>query len=74
MRRYKEAATTLERAIRVEPESPAAHFNLGVVQLRSGNKRAALEQYQTLERNNTELADQLYRQIYRNRLLVVRGD
>ena len=47
---------------------------MGLVQAILGNKRAALEQYEALMQSNTELAHQLYQQIYRNKLLAVGAD
>ncbi|MEO8649272.1 MAG: hypothetical protein ABI539_08915 [Acidobacteriota bacterium] len=53
----------------IDPANDQARFNLGVVQLVKRNRPAVLSQYRILKGSNPNLADQLYKMLYR-RLVV----
>jgi tetratricopeptide (TPR) repeat protein len=71
-RRYQQASIAFKRALEIEPDFEAAHYNLALAQLATQNKAAALEQYALLQSTNAELAQQLYKIIYSNQLLLAK--
>jgi len=58
---YQEAISTFRQAIRVNPNSVEAHFNLGITFAATGNRKAAVEQYQLLKAVDPRRADELFR-------------
>ena len=44
-KRFPEAVTPLERAVRLEPANPAAHYNLAVAYARSGHKQEGEKEF-----------------------------
>jgi tetratricopeptide (TPR) repeat protein len=73
MRRYKEAAEFLTRATRLNPDYSQAHFNLGVVYAALKKRDAALESYRTLQSLDASLANRLFSEIFKDKLLVARA-
>lgn len=53
------------QAIRIKPDYDFIHYILGFAYLSSGNKSAALEEYEILKPLNTKLADSLFDVIYK---------
>lgn len=69
MKRYGEAITEYERAIRLKGDYAEAHFSLGVVQLAAKRKSAALAQHSLLKNMDADLAKELYSLIFRDKIL-----
>jgi Flp pilus assembly protein TadD len=70
---YKEAAAVFKRASEADPRRAEVRYNLGITQLRLGNKPGAISQYKMLRELSPEKAQQLYRIIYQDKLVFV-GD
>jgi tetratricopeptide (TPR) repeat protein len=59
LRRYHQALEALNEAIKLEPGSPEAHYELGEAQLASGDVAAARSQHARLKKLDADLAVQL---------------
>ena len=51
-------------AIRLDPGYAAAHYNLGMALLQTGDRAAALDEYKILKDIDKQKANQLFNQIY----------
>jgi len=68
---YKEAIEALYRALALDPNYEAAHYNLALAQLAIKNRDAALVQYALLNNLKASLAQPLYEKIYATQLVFV---
>ena len=73
LRRYREAADVLVRATRLNPDYSQAYFNLGIVYAALKRRDATLENYRTLQVLDESLAEKLYIEIFKDKLMVVRA-
>jgi len=64
--RETEGADAFREAIRADPDFAPAHYILGTVMLNKGDKSGALEQFKILKKLDTEMAQNLFNQIYPN--------
>ncbi len=62
--KYKEEIESYKQAIRIDPDYVDAHINLGYAYLDLNKKSYALEQYKILKKLDTELANELFDEIY----------
>jgi tetratricopeptide (TPR) repeat protein len=62
--KYNEAIRSFKQAIRINPGYVKAHYNIGCVYLILSDKDSALEQYKILKKLDTELANELFDEIY----------
>jgi tetratricopeptide (TPR) repeat protein len=63
LKRWPDAIDAYRKAIKANPDETEARLGLGYVELRSGNKKAALEQYEILRVQNPEWAEALFREM-----------
>jgi len=70
-KQYKGAVEAFKRATELAPEEMDARFNLALAQLAIRDKPGALSQYKFLSESDPKLAQELYRIIYRDKLLFV---
>lgn len=68
---YMEAVEAFKEASELAPDQMDVRFNLALAQLATQNKPGALSQYKFLSESDPELAQKLYRIIYRDKLLFV---
>ncbi len=68
-KRFKEAADTLKQTIRLAPDFAEAHFYLGAVYIARREKSAALKQYARLQSLNSDIANKLYGEIFKDKIL-----
>jgi uncharacterized protein HemY len=68
---FKAAAEAFKQAVQLAPEQNEVRFNLALAQLAAQNKPGALSQYRLLSESDPELAQKLYRIIYRDKILFV---
>ena len=54
-----------KKAIRVNPDFAPAHYAMGKTYLSRGDKASALDQYKILKKLDSDMADQLFEEIYR---------
>jgi tetratricopeptide (TPR) repeat protein len=70
-KRYADAAKAFKRAVEIDPASVLYRFNLGISQALIQNKSGALTQYNALREIAPKRAQQIYRLIYRDKLVFV---
>jgi len=63
--RHHRGRLAIIEAIRLEPDYPEAHYELGLANLSLHNRALALEEYKVLLRLNQKLAYKLFGFIYR---------
>ncbi|MCX5632879.1 MAG: tetratricopeptide repeat protein [Phycisphaerae bacterium] len=61
--RYQEAIDAFKQAVRIKPDDADAHCNLGYAYLAIGDKNSALAEYNILKSLNSELANNLFKEI-----------
>ncbi len=61
----KDEMAAYKRTIRINPDFAPAHYALGQIYLLQGDKAAALDQYQILQKLDRDSADKLFDEIYR---------
>jgi tetratricopeptide (TPR) repeat protein len=69
LRKYKKAATLLNKALQINPNFTVAVFNLGVVDLMRQDRPAAFRQYIRLKQIDPAGAQKLYARIYGSRII-----
>lgn len=71
LRRYQEAAETLDQAIRLDANLAEAYYLLGRIYLTRRERRATLAQYTKLKACSPALAQKLYAEIFKGKVLDV---
>lgn len=71
IKHYKAAVDAFKQAVELDPQRKDTRFNLAVAELAIQNKPGALSQYKFLSESDPEMAQELYRIIYRDKLLFV---
>jgi tetratricopeptide (TPR) repeat protein len=70
-KKYKEAAAAFRRGLEIDPDNPTLRYNLAMAELGNRNKPAAVSQYGFLKESNPDLAAQLYRALFADKVLFV---
>lgn len=73
IKRYSDAALAFKRAVEIAPTSGQLRFNLAVAQLANRNKEGAISQYRLLKETSPELAADLYKMLFSDKVLSVAG-
>ena len=60
---YQESIEACKQAIKFKPDYTEAHLGLGFAYLKSGDKAAAMEEYETLKALDAEMAEKLFNMI-----------
>ena len=60
----KEAIESYKQAIRIDPDFALAHANLGLTYLLLNDRGSAMQQYKILKKLDTEMANELFNEIY----------
>jgi len=68
-RKYADAERNLQQAVDLEPRRAKVRYNLAIVQMATQKRAAVLEQYKFLKTSNPELAGELYKVIYRDKIV-----
>jgi len=63
--KYEEAIEACKQALSINPDFAEAHFNLGMAYINLNNRDSALEQYKILKNLDTEMANDLFNEIYK---------
>jgi tetratricopeptide (TPR) repeat protein len=63
LEKYNDEITALQKAIKLRPAYSSARFNLGVTYLRTGNKKAAMQEYESLKKFDEGAAEALMKEI-----------
>ena len=64
--RNEEALEVFKEVATANPESPSAHYQLGLTYLKIGNKQSAMNEYMILKDLNEQLAEALHRSLEKN--------
>jgi tetratricopeptide (TPR) repeat protein len=70
-KRYTQAADAFKQAVEIEPENPMLRYNLALSLTAVNNRVGALSQYSLLKEKDPALADQLYKYLYRDKIIFV---
>jgi tetratricopeptide (TPR) repeat protein len=65
LKRYQDAIEAYKQAIGIKPDLAEAYYNLGVAYLATGDNGSALEEYKILKTLDAELANKLFKLIYK---------
>ena len=68
-KKYADAERSLQQAVELEPGASRVRYNLAVAQMATNKRGAVLEQYKYLKTSNPELAGELYKIIFRDKIL-----
>ena len=63
LEKYNDEIAALKKAIKLRPNYASARFNLGVTYLRTGNKKAATQEYESLKKFDEGTAEALMKEI-----------
>ncbi len=63
LEKYNDEIAALRKAIKLRPNYASARFNLGVTYLRTGNKKAATQEYESLKKFDEGTAEALMKEI-----------
>ncbi len=61
----KDQMEAYKQAIRINPDFAPAHYAIGQAYLNQGDKASALDQYKILKKLDLDIADKLFKEIYR---------
>lgn len=70
-KRLTDAAAAFKNAVELAPEMFEYRYNLAITHLSLRNKAGAISQYNILKVGNPELADRLFRILFRDKIVVV---
>jgi len=70
-KRYPQAASTFKQAVELDPDNASVRYNLAIVLTTENDRAGALAQYNLIKRTATPLADQLYRDLNRDKIIYV---
>ena len=68
-KKYTRAENHLQRAVELEPNSSQLRYNLAMTQMLTNKRGAVLEQYKFLKTSDPELASQLYKYLFRDKIV-----
>lgn len=70
-KQYKRAIPEIRRAVEIDPAAVEPQYFLGILYLTTNDRDAAIRQQKVVESINPEIGQKLYREIYKDKLLVV---
>ncbi len=65
LEKFNDEIAVLEKAIKLRPTYSSARYNLGVTYLKTGNKKAAMQEYESLKKFDGGAAEALLKEIKR---------
>jgi len=57
--RFKDASDEFEKAVSIDPNNPEARYLLAMAKFENGDRKGAMEQYESLKKLSPQYADQL---------------
>ncbi len=63
LEKYNEEITALQKAVKLRPNYTSARYNLGVTYLRTGKRKAAMQEYESLKKFDEGAAEALMKEI-----------
>jgi tetratricopeptide (TPR) repeat protein len=70
-KRYSQSANAFKEAVQIDPNNPQLRYNLAMSLTASDDRAGALSQYNLMKESDPDLADQLYRILYRDKIIYV---
>jgi Flp pilus assembly protein TadD len=70
-KRYTQASEAFKQGVELDPASGNLRYNLAMSLTASNNRVGAMSQYNMMKEKNPALADQLYRFLYRDKIIYV---
>lgn len=70
-KKYGESIECFKKAVELNPAATAPRFNIAIASLAKGDRAEALDQYRFLQTADPDLAKELYRILFSDKLLVV---
>ena len=70
-KRYADSIVVFKKGVELDPYQHGLRFNLAIAYISSGNKEDALSQYKMLKEQDAKLAGQLYRVMFRDKVISV---
>jgi superkiller protein 3 len=70
-KKYKEAAAAFRRGLEIDPDNPTLRYDLAMAEIGNRNKPAAVSQYGFLKESRPDLAAQLYRVLFADKVVFV---
>ena len=69
-KRYKDSVDSLRQAVSLAPDAPSYRYNMAVVEMATRDNAGALTQYNLLKQSDPKLADQLYKAMFADKIVV----
>jgi tetratricopeptide (TPR) repeat protein len=70
-KRYNQAVEIYKQAVELDPDSSNLRYNLAMALTATNNPIGALSQYNLVKEKDPKMADQLYRYLYRDKIIYV---
>ena len=70
-KKYSDAVQSFKQAVELDPKRGEIRYNLAIAQMASQNKEGATSQYRVLKEENPQLAEELYRTLYKDNVVFV---
>jgi tetratricopeptide (TPR) repeat protein len=70
-KRYSQAADAFKQGVEIDPDNAQLRYNLAITLTAANNRAGALSQYGLMKEKDPALADQLYRVLYRDKIIYV---
>ena len=72
-KKFTQASNAFKQGVELDPDSSQLRFNLAMSLTAINDRAGALSQYKLMKDRNPDLADQLYRALYRDKIIYVDG-
>ena len=70
-KRYQQAVDAFKQGVELEPDSPNLRYNLAMALTATDDRIGALSQYKLVKEKDSQVADKLYRNLYRDKIIYV---
>jgi len=70
-KKYRQAADSFKQGVEIDPDNTELRYNLAICLTAGNNRIGALSQYDMMKVKDPALAEKLYRQIYRDKIIYV---
>ena len=68
---YQQAVDAFKQGVELEPDSPNLRYNLAMALTATDDRIGALSQYKLVKEKDAQVADKLYRNLYRDKIIYV---
>ena len=70
-KRYQQAVDAFKQGVELEPDSSNLRYNLAMALTATDDRIGALSQYKLVKEKDSQVADKLYRNLYRDKIIYV---